>query len=465
MLAVGLLGGLLLIGVTPPFQVPDEPAHFFHVYAFATGAPLERTVALGTVATIATLSTTAAGQHAARGVRLPASLPALAGLCDAGLPFHPERRLPPGLLAAAWRIQLAPERSAILSAGLLSPYGPVPYLGAIPAVALGRLAGARPLVLLYLARLGNLALALALVWAAVRITPVLRWLFALVALTPMAMFERSSAAADAFTDAIALLLAACVLRLAFGAYANSRRRAAGMTAVAMLLAATKAVYFLLDGLIFMVQAARLGSARRAAGVRGGAVAAILAGAGMSWWTARFYFTLVPLRPGVQPLVQLRGVMAAPLHFLGVAAADPFRHAARYLVGFVGNFGWLDTPLPPAAVVLWAVMLLAAALTGGDRTIRLEPWQRCLAAAAVAVTVLALSVAQYLAWTPLGSGEIDGLQGRYYLPVAPAAALLVYNRRWAGRWPAGPGAVWRLGGVSVAYTLATLVRIWFRYHGA
>jgi Predicted membrane protein (DUF2142) len=51
-LALGLAGGLLLVFVTPPFQVPDEPAHFFRAYQVATGAGAEPGPGGGTVLTL-----------------------------------------------------------------------------------------------------------------------------------------------------------------------------------------------------------------------------------------------------------------------------------------------------------------------------------------------------------------------------------------------------------------------------
>ena len=90
----------------------------------------------------------------------------------------------------------------------------------------------------------------------------------------------------------------------------------------------------------------------------------------------------------------------------------------------------------------------------------------------------LSLSQYVTWTPLGAGLVDGLQGRYFLPVAPVAAILFYNRRLAARAagspraaagpapPAAPAAAgWLYGGLSAAFTVLTLLCIWFRYHGA
>jgi hypothetical protein len=115
-LALGLAGGLLLVFVTPPFHVPDEPAHFFRAYQLATAAAAEP-------------------GPGALGYRLPASLWQVAELCTAGVAFHPLHRLPPGVLAAAWRLPLAPERRVFLPAGSLTPYTPVPYLATAAAVA------------------------------------------------------------------------------------------------------------------------------------------------------------------------------------------------------------------------------------------------------------------------------------------------------------------------------------------
>jgi uncharacterized membrane protein len=474
-LILGLLGGLPLVFATPPFQVPDEPAHFLHVYQIATAA--------GTVR----------GPAGEAGFEMPASLPRLAELCVAGIPFHPGRRLPEGLLAAAWQLPLQPERHAFVPAGLLNPYTPAPYLAAAAGVGVGRLLELRPLALLYVARLANLAAALAVAWAAVRLAPVHGWLLALLALTPMAMFERSSASADALTDALGLLLVSCILSLALAPRRSAAARAAApadaagepgeplaepaaplagraawLLAAAVLLAAAKAVYFLLDLLIFLVPARPITPGRRsrlgAMPLWSGGLAAIAAGLGFSWWQAHQYFSVGWLRPGVQPAAQLQGMIAAPQRFLGLALADYAHHALRYGAGFVGNFGWLDTPLPRLAIVIWALALLAAALTGGSPELELAGWQRSLAAAVVAAALLGLSFSQYVAWTPLGADFIDGLQGRYFLPLAPAAALLLYNRRLAGRWPAGPGAGLRCGALSLTFTILTLLRIWFRYHG-
>jgi uncharacterized membrane protein len=509
LLALGLAGGLLLVFVTPPFQVPDEPAHFLRIYQVATAAAAVRRA------------------DGVLGFEMPESLPRLADLCVAGLVNHPELHLPPGTLGAAWRLPLAPERRAWLPATKLSQHSPFPYLAAAAAVALGRLLALPPLALLYLARLGNLAAALAIAWAAVRIAPVQRWLLALLALTPMAMFLRSSASADALTNALALLLVACLLALALrrapqhagadraaalsaahpgvgaargttSAGQESAPRPAGggrgvagapisggrvswLLVTAFLLAAAKEAYCLLALLVFLVPPEPLPASagapwrhaarRRAAFLWAGGLAALLVGAGLSWWVAHRIATLPAPFAGVEPITQLRGVLAAPMHFAGLAAADYSQNAEMYAVGFVGNFGWLDTPLPFPLVILWGCLLLAAAVSASDPALALAAWQRCWAAAVLAASLLAISLALYLVWTPLGADFVQGMQGRYLLPLAPVAALLLYRRRAGDRLGTVPASWWPAAGaaacavLSVGFTVLTLLLIWFRYYGA
>jgi uncharacterized membrane protein len=138
---------------------------------------------------------------------------------------------------------------------------------------------------------------------------------------------------------------------------------------------------------------------------------------------------------------------------------------------VGNFGWLDTPLPFPLVILWGCLLLAAAVSASDPALALAAWQRWWAAAVLAASLLAISLALYLVWTPLGADFVQGMQGRYLLPLAPVAALLLYRRRAAGRlgavaaswWPAAVAAACAV--LSVGFTVLTLLLIWFRYYGA
>ena len=45
---------------------------------------------------------------------------------------------------------------------------------------------------------------------------------------------------------------------------------------------------------------------------------------------------------------------------------------------------------------------------------------------VGIVCIGIMAALFFSWTPLGSQEIEGIQGRYFLPVLPIVLLLLQN---------------------------------------
>ncbi|MCW2540452.1 MAG: hypothetical protein JWN95_2177 [Frankiales bacterium] len=119
------------------------------------------------------------------------------------------------------------------------------------------------------------------------------------------------------------------------------------------------------------------------------------------------------------------------------------HVGLAYTQLIGNFGWLDTPMPRWCYALWALALVAlgvAALAG--RSIRLSLLLAALVVATVAIPTL-------LAYSQAHRVGIVG-QGRYILPVAvglPVLAGYAASRRLErSRWSV-PGMI--VGGVVVA----------------
>jgi uncharacterized membrane protein len=120
---------------------------------------------------------------------------------------------------------------------------------------------------------------------------------------------------------------------------------------------------------------------------------------------------------VDPAAQMRVIAHAPFRFVAIVIADYVRHAPRYAEGLVGRLGMLDVPLPRAVVVMLIVLVIAVALTND---VRFTAKERMLAAVAIAASMLLISVSQYLIWTAPNAPFIDGIQGRYFLPLLPLA---------------------------------------------
>jgi uncharacterized membrane protein len=443
-LALALAGGVPLVFFTPPFQVPDEPAHFLRAYAVSEGRLLAR------------------NQGRRTGDVLPVSLRELVALCLGDVPGHPERRIDPAALARARALELRPGERELLSFPNTALYSPLPYLPQAAGIALARAAGLRPLGLLYAARLANLLAAALLIAAALRALPAYGWLLAALASLPMALFLRSSVSADALTLAFALYLAARIARLAFvpGA-AVGRADVALVASASAALCLTKLPYAPLVLAVFAIP--RGGGDRRR---RAALVAAALSAAAVACLASSEIAAAVtePVRTGagVDPAAQIETALAHPQRFAALVAENVWDRGPGYAVEFLGRLGWLDTALPLPALAVLGLGLLALLGLDTSPAVRVRAGQRILLGALAACSTVAVLASQYAMWTPYGAAWIEGVQGRYFHPLAPFAVWICHHPRWASLL--SPRSRLALAGLLALFGLAaTWLAIQARYY--
>jgi uncharacterized membrane protein len=141
--------------------------------------------------------------------------------------------------------------------------------------------------------------------------------------------------------------------------------------------------------------------------------------------------------------------------------DTLRSQGRfYAVSFVGVLGWLDTPLGSSVAAVHGLVLLLLAVAEANPAVALSVRTRAAILAIIAASVLVVVTWLYAHWTPVGRPIIEGVQGRYFIPVAPLAGALLYNRRLrlpVERWT--PAIV----GYAAALLAYALYRIAERYY--
>ncbi|HVT15421.1 MAG TPA: DUF2142 domain-containing protein [Thermoanaerobaculia bacterium] len=280
----------------------------------------------------------------------------------------------------------------------------------------------------------------------------------------MAVSLRASVSADALTIAAAFLTLATVAKLAGGPEPSRPARDFWVLGLsAGVLCATKLPYAPLAAAVLLIPARRWPGGRR-----GPALAAILACAvaATAWSVAVAASLHVELRPETDRGRQIHDAFAEPLRAASVIAADAWTHGPRYLAQLVGvQLGWLDTRLPWLLVLSYMALLawLAMADTeGGDGTgLRAKP-RLFLAALALSVTVLVIA-SQYAAFTPYRAASVDGVQGRYFLPLLPAAAL-VLRGRGVGAGLSSRGVFAALAAFAAAAAAATCLAVIARFYG-
>ncbi len=405
-----LLFGSLFALLVPPFQSPDEPNHFLRAYQVSEGRFFPEKI-----------------KEQRLGGYLPASLQVLAD-SFAYLKNDYGARLHPGLFENAGRIALQPRDRLFLDFANTAVYAPTAYLPQAVAIAITRIFGAGPLLLLYAARFANLFLWVFLVWSALRMLPALHRPVAGLALLPASLVIAASANADVLTNGLCFWL--------FAVFCQPVLRKKGAQIMAfMAVCAAKLVVLPLGLLYGLFSKNRLYFALLLAF---GCVTAIIWGQLAQNWFIPYdaydpaYRHTQTLNEGVQPGAQLQYVAAHPWTFLEVATRSYVRALPSTLAHFVGKFGWEKNYLSPGwLAALWLALAGLICCETGDWSRR----QRSLAALVAFLFLGFFALTMYALWCPVGAAELSNLQGRYFVPIGPVLVLILSNRALfrAERW--------------------------------
>lgn len=396
-LVLGLGFGALFVLATPPFAPPDELRHFLRAYLVSEGR------------------FAVPGQAPGYSASIPTSLARLEPSPSQSA-TGPLGQLHLKAFRSQWSEPLEPERRQ--GVGSLSLYSPLVYAPQAAAIAFGRALGGSALALLYLGRLANLAAWALLSALAIRIAPARGWAFALLFLTPMAVFQAASLSADNPTNAIALLFVASCLRAAFGPGAAFERREAGaIVAAGLALGLAKPGYWALGALVLLIPGRRFDTSARRWQYSAAVLAAVLLPS-IFWQLSVEAAQPYPLTLDADARGQLEGVLSAPFAFLQRAVTTFGMQAGVYLRTLVGTLGQLDIQLPELVYFAYPALLLAAAATDPRDPPALTPLRRLALVALFACVSLGVLTLAYLGWNPVGERWIHGVQGRYFLPAMP-----------------------------------------------
>ncbi|HSU67488.1 MAG TPA: DUF2142 domain-containing protein [Tepidisphaeraceae bacterium] len=450
---IAIVLGVPMALLTAPFQAPDEPQHFGRAYQISEGGFLP----------------------AREGNRGGAVLPESLGEVYrpfARLRFNRNAKTSFAQVREALSVPLNPSRRSFVPL-VTSIYSPAGYLPQACAIAVGRSWNLPPLALLYLARIANLFAWVVLGSIALRALPRGRRAFLLLLLMPMSLFQAASASPDATTNGLAVLFAAMVLR--FALYNSTPATKLGLSAwialavVSSIFTLTKFAYAPLAALVLLIPSERFGGAGcRAAAVT--LVALINLAVLLLWSTqTRGLNTVVRTDDArVSPHGQVEYLRSDPAAAIAVPATTFVHDGWLLFRSFVGRLGSMDTPLWPPFLVLYFVALVLACWPSQVAPFLSPRWVVPLVLACTALSIEAVALLNYIYWTPVGARTIEGMQGRYFLPVAPA--LLIACRSLFSRLPPSPWnktPPWKVnlaaGAIAAVGAGYALVAVYFRYY--
>jgi Predicted membrane protein (DUF2142) len=407
--------GSAISGVVPPLRGPDEIAHFLRIYSYTRGALLAPAEVDGR-----------------KGMFIRPELYAqLTFFKDAGERFvrNREQGLRYGeimktYLQAGGVPDQQEQATKFMPFAGTEGYNPVAYAPYVLAAAIGDLLGLDfPKMLFFMRFVGLITFTAAIAYA-IKLTPRLKWAFALIAMLPVSIYNRSVLSADGAALAYALVLTALCLS-AVQQYGRLWQRSIWMTLCA-LSKPPQIVFVLLELMV-----CRMTDLRQ----RWGSLALVVVpslilsplwilavSADIAVW--RLLEAESHPREHFDPLWKLAYMWEHPLHFpLAVWTALTI-WGGRLWKELIGVLGWQDILLQPSTYVALTVVLLLVSF----QRLNLDGGVRARVAITTGLAVLCYVVTVYLifflSYTPINIDHVRGVQGRYFVIALPMATIFV-----------------------------------------
>ena len=401
---------LVFWACVPLFQVPDEGLHAVRAFALSDGQVYKRIVQLPS------------------GFRYDTPVP---------------------LTAEGWRALIQDTR---LDWAQTQPwdiattvfYSPLNYLPQALGIRVARLFTDRLYLLGAAGRLFCLAAVCAILFQCVRRLPVGKNLLIAASLTPMFLQEAVSLSADGLVFAVLaadVTLFVCLLKRKAP---MTRRERALLILLCALTLSVKPLYFVFILPFAFLPADRFGGSRRRTLLIAYGCSVVLA---LVWLgpmlLGQDMTTAKRLGVDVSLHRQLLGILADPLEYLRCLIRTLVEKGEFYINSSMSSFLYLTVGLPD--VFTFAQYALLGYTCSRDGALGEYPRARRVLLACSLLSALVIFTGEYLQWTQVGFPVVEGVQGRYFVPLLFPVLLSMTHREAAPQAPFS----WRAAATQIA----------------
>ncbi|MDQ3800645.1 MAG: DUF2142 domain-containing protein, partial [Acidobacteriota bacterium] len=187
--------GLVMVFVTPPALVGDEPNHFFRAWQISDGGIIGERM-----------------ENGGSGGWIPKNVLDTNRKLVGEIEMNHHIKFDTNLISELRQLPVNEEDKIFVPFHNTVVYAPVPYVPQVIGIYVGKAFDASPLALIYITRVINLIFFLAFAYFAIRLTPVHKWTFCFLWLTPTTVFQAASAAADP------VIMGSCFLTIGYFLY-------------------------------------------------------------------------------------------------------------------------------------------------------------------------------------------------------------------------------------------------------
>ncbi len=422
-LIICLFWGFVFLIINPPFQASDETAHFWKTYALSQGSLNYKKLTTDTINGYKTDKPyVIAGDYLPKGI-------AQAPYINNHIRFKSNEKTSFSETKQILNIKL--DDSEKVFQHYYSPaYTPLSYFPQFMLMKILTAFDINPGWILYCLRICSLLVYSLFAFWAIKTAAVQKWIFFLIALLPMSVYQAAALNTDGITNGLCFLTIAYFLKLIFDSKIKiiSNRQFLTAGVLITLTAICKFAYFPVLLMYFLIPKEKFHSKVKKYTVF---VCYFILNIILTYIITHISMT------GSSDLFghELRAQASAflihnPLTVLFAVLKTTMVHFDKYLNGVIGLFGWQDTRMPSLAVYLYILFLIFTAVfyPKNNEEDKFNLLQKIVCISIFITSYLLVFLACFVVNQIDVYGNIVGVSGRYFIAVLPLLFIIFSNNK-------------------------------------
>lgn len=397
-LYMALFIGIIFVFINVPQIRYDEHAHFWRAYEIARGNIISKTTN-----------------------ELPNSVIELFKRNDG---TYPNREFNYETLKEKISEPLNEENKIAFPVGATGSLTPISYIPQVIGILIGRVLNFSPMVILWLARMANLLCYIALVFLAIKIMPFekWKWIIMIIALFPMTMNLAATVSPDTIIISTTLLAISYVFYLKNVVKKITMKNMILLGILFMIPIVCKIVYFPLCLLVFILPKDKFENKlkRNLYYILTALIIFVT------------YFALNKLVAKGDYAIAIRTNMTEQILFTisdlsrdFVTAINTFySESSLYFFELIGGWNTINI-----ISVVFFIILLFVMFNKESTQYEFNRKEKNIVLAIIIIQALGVIAAMYLGWTQARQTTVEGIQGRYFLPILPLLCMLICRNKF------------------------------------
>lgn len=383
-LVFSLIVGSFYVLAIPIGRAPDEESHFFRAYELSNGHLVSDINENGDIGTAES-----------------SSIEIIRDFKEKNVTYS----------EIASNIDIYPEEEQSFVVTSAYNYNIFSYLPQVVGIWLGRIFNLSLLRTAYLAKFINLIVCIIILYFSIKYIPIFKKFLFLQAFLPVTMQAMASFSPDGLVIATATALISLVLYFIYSyQHTFQPKHYFLIFIICLFLSMSKIAYAPLCLLLFAIPAQRFGSWQKKI--------CIILGIGASIFAVLVLWLI--MAPSMQSVsdssAQISTILGNPIGYLAIILHSVSANFNLYLLGFFGSYlEWFNIMLSPVYIIPNIVIFIILCHQT-SQTLTITKTFKYLAILVSTILAFMTFTTMFIQWTNIGATIIDGVQGRYFIPI-------------------------------------------------